>query len=95
MAESNKCKVHSADFKAKVALEAVRGVMTINEVVQKFGVHPMMVRQWKKECLDNAGSVFSTKRGPKPVDHAKEDALHGEIGRLKMKFDWLKKKSGL
>ena len=45
---------------AKVALEAVRGVMTINEVAQKFEVHPMMVRHWKKEFLDNAGSVFAT-----------------------------------
>jgi transposase len=91
MAEGKKRKVHSADFKAKVALEAVRGVMTINEVAQKFEVHPMMVRQWKKEFLDNAGSVFATKRGPKPVEHAKEDALYGEIGRLKMELDWLKK----
>ena len=70
MAEGKKRKVHSADFKAKVALEAVRGVMTINEVAQKFEVHPMMVRQWKKEFLDNAGSVFATKRGPKPVERS-------------------------
>ena len=91
MSESKKRKVHSADFKAKVALEAVRGVMTINEVAQKFEVHPMMVRQWKKEFLENAGSVFANKRGPKPVEHAKEDTLYGEIGRLKMELDWLKK----
>ena len=95
MAEGKKRKVHSADFKAKVALEAVRGVMTINEVAQKFEVHPMMVRQWKKEFLENAGSVFATKRGPKPAEHTKADALYGEIGRLKMELDWLKKKSGL
>ncbi len=95
MTEGKKRKVHSADFKAKVALEAVRNEMTINEIAQKFEVHPMMVRQWKKEFLDNAGSVFANKRGPKPVEHAKEDALHGETGRLKMELDWLKKKSGL
>ena len=48
MAEGKKRKVHSADFKAKVALEAVRGVMTINEVAQKFEVHPMMVQKWSR-----------------------------------------------
>ncbi len=90
MAEG-KSKVHSADFKAKVALEAVKGVSTINEITQRFEVHPMMVRQWKREFLDNAGSVFATKRGPKPAEHTNEDALYGEIGRLKMELDWLKK----
>ena len=91
MATTNKRKIHSVDFKAKVALEAVRGLMTINEVAQKFEVHPMMVRQWKKAFLDNAGSVFDNKRGPKPADHSNEDVLYGEIGRLKMELDWLKK----
>ncbi|TSA02543.1 MAG: transposase [Methylococcus sp.] len=51
-ATTNKRKLHSADFKAKVALEVVRGLMTINEVGQKFEVHPMMVRQWKKAFLE-------------------------------------------
>lgn len=92
---TGKRKVHSADFKAKVALEAVKGVSTVNEIAQRFDVHPMMVRQWKKEFLDNAGNVFATKRGPKPAEHANEEALYGEIGRLKMELDWLKKKSGL
>ncbi len=71
-----------------MGLEAVRGVMTINEVAQKFEVHPMMVRQWKKEFLDNAGSVFATKRGPKPLEHAKEDTLYGEIGRRYTRPGW-------
>ena len=94
-ATTNQRKLHSADFKAKVALEVVRGLMTINEVGQKFEVHPMMVRQWKKAFLENAGGVFDHKRGPKPADHSNEDVLYGEIGRLKMALDWLKKKSGL
>jgi len=51
----------------------------------------MMVRQWKKAFLENAGSVFENKRGPKPADHSNEDVLYGEIGRLKMELDWLKK----
>jgi transposase-like protein len=95
MGESKKRKVYTAQFKAKVALEAVRGVKTINEIAQLHGVHPVMVSQWKKEMLDQAGTLFETKRGPKPVDaSSSEDRLYGEIGRLKMEVDWLKKKLG-
>jgi transposase len=96
MTEAKKRKVHSAEFKAKVGLEAVRGVKTVNEIAQLHGVHPVMVSQWKKEILARAGTLFEGKRGPK-VDAAQEDEdrLYGEIGRLKMELDWLKKKSGL
>lgn len=96
MAESKKRKVHGAEFKAKVGLEAVRGVKTINEIAQLYGVHPVMVGQWKKEILAHAGTLFEGKRGPKPeAVHNDEERLYGEIGRLKMELDWLKKKSGL
>jgi transposase-like protein len=96
MSESKKRKVYSAEFKAKVALEAVRGVKTINEIGQQYGVHPVVVGQWKKEVLENAGVLFETKRGPKPAESAEsEERLYGEIGRLKMEVDWLKKKLAL
>jgi transposase len=95
MSESKKRKVHRAEFKAKVGLEAVRGAKTINEIGQQYGVHPVLVGQWKKEILDRAGTLFEGKRGPRPAAHADEDHLFGEIGRLKMELDWLKKKSGL
>ena len=91
MSESTKRKVHRAEFKAKVGLEAVRGAKTINELGQQYGVHPVLVGQWKKEILDRAGTLFEGKRGPKPAAHADEDHLFGEIGRLKMELDWLKK----
>ena len=95
MSESKKRKVYSAEFKAKVALEAVRGIKTINEIAQQYGVHPVVVGQWKKEVLERAGSLFETKRGPKPVDESSSDErLYSEIGRLKMEVDWLKKKLG-
>jgi transposase-like protein len=91
-----KRKVFSGRFKAKVALEAIRGVKTVNEIAQEFGVHPTQVGQWKKELLEQAGSLFETKRGPKPVDEsASPERLYSEIGRLKMELDWLKKKSGI
>lgn len=88
-------KTHSAQFKAKVGLEAVRGQKTINELGVQYGVHPKMVGQWKKEILDRTASLFEGKRGPRPVDKTDEERLFCEIGRLKMELDWLKKKSGL
>ena len=95
MSEGKKRRVHTAEFKAKVGLEAVRGVKTVTEIAQEFGVHPVMVGQWKKEILENAGVLFDAKRGPKPIDETSpEDKLYGEIGRLKMEVDWLKKSWG-
>lgn len=97
MSEGKKRKVHTAEFKAKVGLEAVRGVKTISEIAQAYGVHPVLVGQWKREILEHAGALFEGKRGPKPVvdDKSGEDRLYGEIGRLKMEVDWLKKKLDL
>ncbi len=91
-----KRKNFSGEFKAKVALEAIRGVKTVNEIGQLFGVHPTQVGLWKKELQDQASSMFDAKRGPKPVDaSASPERLYSEIGRLKMELDWLKKKSGI
>lgn len=95
MTEVKKRKVRSAEFKAKVGMEAVRGMRTLNEIGQQYGVHPVVVSQWKKEIIERAATLFEGKRGPKPAAHADEDRLYGEIGRLKMELDWLKKKSGL
>jgi transposase-like protein len=95
MSEGKKRKVHSAEFKAKVGMEAVRGLKTLNEIGQQHGVHPVVVGQWKKEIVERAATLFEGKRGPKPAAHTDEERLYGEIGRLKMELDWLKKKSGL
>jgi transposase-like protein len=90
-----KRKVFSGEFKAKVALEAVRSVKTVNEIAQEFGVHPTQVGQWKKELQEQAVGLFEVKRGVRPVDpSASPERLYSEIGRLKMELDWLKKKSG-
>ena len=91
-----KRKVHSAEFKAKVGLEALQGKKTINEIGQEHGVHPVQVSQWKKEIQEGASRLFETKRGRKPQDTGLgEERLFGEIGRLKMELDWLKKRSGV
>ncbi len=94
MSEKNR-KTFTAQFKAKVALEAIRGTKPVNEIAQEFGVHPTQVTLWKKELQESAAGIFEGKRGPKPVDpSSSEDRLFSEIGRLKMELDWLKKKSG-
>ena len=91
-----KRKNFSGEFKAKVALEAIRGIKTVNEIGQEFGVHPTQVGMWKKELQEQASSLFDAKRGPKPADpSASPERLYSEIGRLKMELDWLKKKSGI
>ncbi len=96
MSEAKKRKIHEAEFKAKVGLEALRGVKTINEIAQEFGVHPVQVGQYKKQILAQAGQLFEAKRGPKPVsEHSEPERLYSEIGKLKMELDWLKKKSGI
>ena len=95
MSERNR-KNFSSQFKAKVALDAIRGVKTVNEIAQEFGVHPTQVGQWKKDLQEQASAIFDSKRGPAPVDPAaSSERLYSEIGRLKMELDWIKKKSGI
>ena len=89
-----KRKVHTAEFKAKVALEAVKGGLTANQIASKYEVHAVQVSQWKKELLSNLASVFEGKRPTKPTDDQEDAAkLYEQIGRLKVENDWLKKKS--
>jgi transposase-like protein len=94
--EAKQRKVHTPEFKAKVGLEALRGVKTINEIGREFGVHPVQVGQWKKEIQEQAKTLFEGKRGPRPIaEHQEPDRLFSEIGKLKVELDWLKKKSGI
>jgi transposase len=91
----SKRRIFTGAQKAKVALAAVKGVKTINEIAQEYGVHPTQVNLWKKELLENAGSLFEGKRGPKPAESQGDpDRLYAKIGQLNMELDWLKKKSG-
>ena len=91
-----KRKSFTSQHKAKVALDAIRGAKTVNEIAQEYTVHPTQVGEWKRELLAQAPSVFEIKRGPKPEDPATSpERLYSEIGRLKMELDWLKKKSGI
>jgi transposase len=82
------------EFKAKVALAAVRGDKTASELASQFGVHTSQVTTWKKRLLEGAAELFSDgqKRSP-DESSAREQELFEQIGRLKMEVEWLKKKS--
>ena len=90
-----KRKQHTAAFKAQVALAALKGDRTVNELAGQFGVHPTLIHGWKKQLLAGADQVFSNGGRTAPADIEVEKAeLFEQIGRLKMELEWLKKKVG-
>lgn len=91
---SRKRKRHSADFKAKVALEAIKGLKTSSELASEYQVHPTQISQWKRQLLESLPELFADRR-PKaqPTGEELTAPLYEEIGRLKMELGWLKKKS--
>jgi len=90
---AKKRRKHSDEFKAKVALEAVKGVRTLSELSSAFGVHPTVIAHWKRQLMEGAARVFSTGNGSAGKrEEELTGPLYQEIGRLKMEVDWLKKK---
>jgi transposase-like protein len=86
-------KQHSAEFKAKVALEALKELKTVPELAREYTVHPTQINQWKKHLRESAPRVFGRAGGASEgTDPALVTALYEKIGRLKMELDWLKKK---
>ena len=93
---ANERRRYSADFKSKIALEAVKGTKTVNEIASIHGLHPNQITQWKKQLLEELPVLFSDKRVKANKDQeALEERLYQQIGQLKVELDWLKKKSGL
>jgi transposase-like protein len=89
-------KKHSAEFKAKIALEAIKGLKTINEIASEAEVHPTQVTLWKKQLLEEIPSLFASTRSQKQKkDEDLTAALYQQIGQLKVELDWIKKKSGI
>jgi putative transposase len=87
---------YTADFKAKVAIAAIKGQQTINEIAASYSVHPNQVTLWKKQALDAIPDLFSQRRERTAHDEeALKGQLYQQIGQLKVELDWLKKKSGL
>ena len=89
---AGKRKSHSAAFKAQVALAAVKGDKTINELAGQFGVHPTLIHGWKKHLLAGAEAVFEGG-GKAAAPDDTTPALYEQIGRLKVELDWVKKKA--
>ena len=84
---------HTAEFKARIALEAIRGIDTINEIAAKYEVHPVQVGNWKKDLLDRVPELFERKNAAKNKDEELERAqLDRKVGQLSMEVDWLEKK---
>jgi len=84
----------NSEFKAKIALEAIRGDKTVNEIATEYEVHPNQVSKWKSQLLERLPEVFSADKGRKDTSMEKErDELYRQIGKLKVEIDWLKKKT--
>jgi transposase-like protein len=91
---STKRRQHSPEFKAKVGLEALKGIEPVHAIAAKYQVHPVQVTQWKKELLERLPEVFARKAPPGVAQaEEKEARLYQKIGQLEVELDWLKKKS--
>ena len=83
----------TANFKSKVAIEALQERLTLAELAQKHKIHANQISTWKKELLEGSKDVFSKKRGPSSsAQEEKEAKLYQQIGQLQFELDWLKKK---
>ena len=85
----------SAEMKARIALEAIKGQRTIQEIASHYGVHPNQVTRWKHQATEGLPQTFQDGRSREESDETLKAELYQQIGQLKMELDWLKKKSGL
>ena len=90
-----KRKRHDPEFKARVALEAIKGVKTIQEIAKEFDIHPVQVSEWKKTMARNAASAFGVGAGRADAGEfeRERERLHAKIGQQAVELDWLTKKS--
>jgi transposase len=93
---TGKRKRYSAEFKARVALEALRGELTAAQLATKHGIHQTMVGEWKKQAMEGMASVFSGKEQAQEAKTtgAEVERLHAKIGQLVVERDFLAKASG-
>ena len=88
-------KKYSKEFKARVALDAVKGQKTVSELSSEHGVHGNQITRWKKRLLDVAPSVFARGKDKEAAKKEIErDRLYKKVGQLQIEVDWLKKKTG-
>lgn len=88
-----KRKVYDDNYKARVALEAIKGEKTISEIASKYEVHPNQIITWKKQLLENVSSLFSRKKDPE-IEELKTllEELYKKIGKQNIELEFLKKK---
>jgi transposase len=92
---TGKRKRYAAEFKAKVALEALRGELTAAQLATKHGVHQTMISEWKRQAVEGLSSVFSGKTDAKAgLREAELEKLHAKIGQLLVERDFLAKAFG-
>ena len=89
---SKKRKKYNSEFKAKVALAALKNEETTAELAQRFGVHPTMISTWKRSLLEGAADIFDKAPNSRKQTDEKIDELHRQIGKLKVENDFLSRK---
>jgi putative transposase len=88
----NMRNTHDAAFKARVALEAVRGEKTMAQLSSEYGVHSNQIGQWKRRLVEELPGIFSGRGKRDTLEREELEAeLYREIGQLKVELDWLKK----
>ena len=88
---SKKRKQHSPEFKAKVALAAIKNEETLADLAQRFGVHPTMISTWKKVLLEGVPDIFDKNHKSRKQNESQVDELYRQIGKLKVERDFLAK----
>ena len=90
-----KRKRHEPEFKARVALEALKGIKTIQQIAKDFDIHPVQVSEWKKIMSQGASDIFGTgrKKNQEEDFESQRDGLHSKIGELTVELDFMRKKS--
>ena len=86
---------HDPEFKARVALEAIKEIRSVQEIAKEYDIHPAQVSEWKKKMLEGASGVFGPGQAKKTEEEfdKERDKLHSKIGQLSVEVDFLRKKS--
>ena len=94
--KSKQRRSFSAEMKARITLEAIKGQKTVQEIASHYGVHPNQVTNWKRQAIEGVPGLFVDRRSrPDTSEEALKAELYQQIGQLQVELDWLKKKSGL
>ncbi len=91
---SKRRRNHSAAFKARVALEAVKGEQTLSELSARFGIHQTQIQQWKKQLVDGSKDIFGASEKERKHIESEVKDLHAKIGQLTMERDFLSQALG-